>query len=68
MRRGDCYVCVKSRDCKDSDCQSMATWDFFADQSAGEDPGFLDRGFKFRKGVRFLSFASIFLKFPMKMK
>ena len=36
---------------------------------AGADPGFLDRGFKFRKGgVRFPSFASFFLKFPMKMK
>ena len=23
----------KSKDCKDSDCQSMATWEFFADQS-----------------------------------
>ena len=27
-----------------------------------------DRGFKFRKGVHFPSFASFFLKFPMKMK
>ena len=36
----------------------------------GADPGFLDRGFKFGKGggVRFPSFASFFLKFPMKMK
>ena len=23
----------KSRDCKDSDCESMATWEDFADQS-----------------------------------
>ena len=23
----------KSRNCKDSDCQSIATWDIFADQS-----------------------------------
>ena len=38
------------------------------DLSPGEDPAFLDSGFKFAKGIQFDQFASIFPKFIMKMK
>ena len=39
-------------------------FNYFIGACTGADPGFLDRGFKFRKGVRFPSFASFFSKIP----
>ena len=45
------------------------------DQYPGADPGFIDRGFKLSKVVRFVNFSSLFFnfsdffcKFSMKLK